>query len=48
MEATKPVDFRKGHDGFAALVKKELQKDRFNGTVFVFRSRKADRLNMIY
>mgnify|MGYP003875689531 FL=1 len=42
------MDFRKGHDGFAALVKKELQKDRFNGTVFVFRSRKADRLNMIY
>lgn len=24
--ATKPVDFRKGHDGLAALVKTELRK----------------------
>jgi transposase len=41
MVATKPVDFRKGHDGLAALVKNELHKDPFTGTVFVFRSRKA-------
>ena len=27
--ATKPVDFRKGHDGLAALVKNELRKDPF-------------------
>jgi|GEM_PF-4108373 len=33
--ATKPVDFRKGHDGLAALVKNELNKDPFTGTVFV-------------
>lgn len=46
--ATKPVDFRKGHDGLAALVKNELHKDPFTGTVFVFRSRKADRLKLIY
>jgi len=26
MVATKPVDFRKGHDGLAALVKNELGK----------------------
>ena len=44
MVATKPVDFRKGHDGLAALVKNELHKDPFTGTVFVFRSRKADRV----
>lgn len=36
--ATKPVDFRKGHDGLAALVKNELRKEPFTGTVFVFRS----------
>ncbi|MDR6670147.1 IS66 family insertion sequence element accessory protein TnpB [Rhizobium sp. 1399] len=48
MVATKPVDFRKGHDGLAALVKNELDKDPFTGTVFVFRSRKADRLKLIY
>jgi transposase len=27
MVATKPIDFRKGHDGLAALVKNELHKD---------------------
>jgi transposase len=48
MVATKPVDFREGHDGLAALVKNELHKDPFTGTVFVFRSRKADRLKLIY
>lgn len=48
MVATKPVDFRKGHDGLAALVKNELHKDPFTGRVFVFRSRKADRLKLIY
>ncbi len=47
MVATKPVDFRKGHDGLVALVKNELNKDPFTGTVFVFRSRKADRLKLI-
>lgn len=41
MVATKPVDFRKGHDGLATLVKNELHKDPFTGTVFVFRSRKG-------
>lgn len=48
MVATKPIDFRKGHDGLAALVKNELHKDPFTGTVFIFRSRKADRLKLIY
>jgi transposase len=48
MVATKPVDFRKGHYGLAALVKNEPHKDPFTGTVFVFRSRKADRLKLIY
>ena len=39
MVATKPADFRKGHDGLAALVKNELHKDPVSGTVFVFGSR---------
>ncbi len=46
--ASKPVDFRKGHDGLAALVRNELDKDPFTGTVFVFRSRRADRLKLLY
>jgi transposase len=33
MVPTKPVNFRKGHDGLAALVKNELRKDLFTGTV---------------
>ena len=32
----------------AALVKNELHKDPFTGTVFVFRSRRADRLKLLY
>ena len=48
MVATKPIDFRKGHDGLAALVKNELHKDPFTGTIFVFRSRRADRLKLLY
>ena len=48
MIATKPVDFRKGHDGLAALVKNELRKEPFTGTVFVFRARRPDRLKLLY
>ncbi len=29
MVATKPIDFRKGHDSLAAMVKSELRKDPF-------------------
>lgn len=46
--ASNPVDFRKGHDGLAALVKNALEKDPFTGTVFVFRSKRADRLKLLY
>ena len=46
--ATKPVDFRKGHDGLAALVQSHLQKKPFNGAVYVFRTKRADRLKLIY
>ena len=31
MVATKPVDFRKGHDGLAALVKNQVTKLRESG-----------------
>jgi transposase len=39
--ATKPVDFRKGCDGLAALVRQALGQDPFSGTIFVFRSKRA-------
>ncbi|MCP4318195.1 MAG: IS66 family insertion sequence element accessory protein TnpB [Hyphomicrobiales bacterium] len=46
--ASKPVDFRKGHDELAALVKNALRNDPFTGTVFLFRSKRADRLKLLY
>ena len=46
--STQPVDFRKGHDGLAAIVSSALRKDPFTGTVFVFRARKVDRLKLLY
>ena len=46
--STQPIDFRKGHDGLAALVSSVLRKDPFTGTVFVFRAKKADRLKLLY
>ena len=47
MVATKPVDFRKGADGLAALVREQLGDDPFSGTIFVFRSKRADRLKIL-
>lgn len=44
--ATKPVDFRKGHDGLAPLVQSLLAEDPFIGTVFVFRAKRADRMKI--
>lgn len=46
--ATKPVDFRKGQDGLAALVQSHLQKKPFDGAVYMFRAKRADRLKMIW
>jgi len=45
--ATKPVDFRKGMDGLAALAKETLAQDPFSGTILVFRSKRADRVKLL-
>ena len=45
--ATRPVDFRKGMDGLAALVQQALQADPFAGEVFVFRAKRADRVKLL-
>jgi transposase len=45
--ATKPVDFRRGADGLVALVRETLGQDPFAGTVFVFRSKRADRVKIV-
>ena len=46
--ATKPVDFRKGAEGLAALVRETMQADPFSGAVQVFRAKRADRVKLIY
>lgn len=46
--ATRPVDFRKGANGLAALVKDELRADPFSGVIYVFRARRADRVKLLY
>lgn len=48
MAATKPVDFRKGAEGLAALVRDTMKADPFSGAVYVFRARRADRIKMIF
>lgn len=42
--ATRPVDFRRGHDGLAAVVQNELKLDPHSGLTVVFRSKRGDRL----
>jgi transposase len=46
--AVKPVDFRKGMDGLAAMVKEELRTDPFSGVIYVFRAKRADRVKLVF
>ena len=48
MVATKPVDFRKGAEGLAALVRETMRADPFSGVVYVFRAKRADRVKLIF
>jgi transposase len=48
MVATKPVDFRKGADGLAALVRETMTADPFSGAVYVFRAKRADRIKLVF
>ena len=45
--AARPIDFRKGMDGLAALVQQALRADPFQGDVFIFRPRRADRVKIL-
>ncbi len=47
MMASKPVDFRKGMDSLVALVTQSLSADVFAGDVFIFRSKRSDRLKVL-
>jgi hypothetical protein len=46
--ALRPVDMRKGFDGLAAQVQQVLQQDPFGGQLFLFRSRRGDRLKAVW
>jgi transposase len=45
--ATQPVDFRHGMDSLAVLVSEALRDDPFCGALFVFRSKRADRIKIL-
>lgn len=45
--ATRPVDFRKGMDGLAAVAQEHLRLDPFSGVVLVFRAKRADRVKIL-
>jgi transposase len=45
--ACKPIDFRNGIDGLAALCKRELAEDPFSGALFVFKNRRGTALKML-
>jgi transposase len=45
--ATQPIDFRKGVHGLVALVAEGLGGHPYSGDVFVFRSKRSDRLKLL-
>jgi transposase len=46
--ATERVDGRKGIDGLSVLVRSRFALDPLSGTMFVFFSRRADRVRVLY
>jgi len=46
--ATERVDGRKGIDGLSALVRSRFAEDPLSGRMFVFFSRRADRVRVLY
>ncbi len=47
MVATQPVDFRRRMDGLASLVTQTLTFDPYTGDIFIFRSKRADRIKIL-
>jgi transposase len=45
---TLPTDMRKSFDSLAGLVEQELGQDPLSGDLFVFRSKRGDRLKLLY
>lgn len=45
--ATRPVDFRKGHDGLAAVAQQPLSLDARSGVIVVFRAKRGDQIKVL-
>jgi IS66 Orf2 like protein len=45
--ATRPIDFRKGAHGLAALAQEVLAEDPFSGAVIVYRAKRSDRVKIL-
>ena len=45
--ATRPVDFRRGHDALAATASGDLGLDIYSGVIVIFRSKRGDRLKAL-
>src|SRR5260370_33247421 len=45
---TQPADMRRSFDGLAALVQEHLGCDPLSGDLFVFRSKRGDRVKLLY
>jgi transposase len=46
--ATARIDGRKGIDGLAAIVRTHFERDPLSGDLFVFVTRRADRVRILY
>ena len=45
---TQPTDMRRGFDRLAMMVEQVLKQDPFSGHLFVFGSKRADRVKVLY
>ena len=45
--ATRPVDFRRGHDALTAAASLDLGVDIYSGVIVIFRSKRGDRLKIL-
>ncbi len=45
---TQPADMRRSFDGLAQMVREFLQADPLSGHFFVFRSKRSDRVKLLY
>jgi transposase len=44
---TTPIDMRKSIDGLTAIVQQELEEDAYSGHLFIFVSRRRDRVKIL-